>query len=84
MSHQTTKRFRDAYDCLNSDTKKLADKAFEMLKTNPSHPSLQFKKIGQFYSVRIDLTHRALAVKDSTDYIWVWIGNHSDYERLIK
>jgi hypothetical protein len=29
------------------------------------------------------MSHRALAVKDGDDFIWVWIGQHDEYDRLI-
>ncbi len=48
------------------------------------HPSLHFKKVGKFWSVRIGLNHRALAVGDGEDYMWVWIGTHDEYEKVIK
>jgi hypothetical protein len=46
--------------------------------------SLQFKKIGQLWSARVGLHHRALAAEDGEGFIWVWIGTHAEYERLIK
>jgi mRNA-degrading endonuclease RelE of RelBE toxin-antitoxin system len=61
-----------------------AKKQFELLKDNPSHSSLHFKKVGKFWSVRISDYYRVLAVKDGEDYIWVWIGTHDDYEEMIK
>jgi hypothetical protein len=61
----------------------LARRNFELLKQNPSHPSLRFKKVGRFWSARVGSNHRALAVRDGPDYIWVWIGDHDDYDRLI-
>ena len=84
MKHKTTKRFWDLYSKLNYKTQKLADKSFDLVKENSSHPSLQFKKVGKFYSARIDLSFRALAYKDGDDYIWLWIGNHTEYEKMIK
>ena len=51
---------------------------------NPKHPSLRFKKIGGLWSVHAGFAHRALAVEDGSDFIWVWIGDHGDYERLIR
>jgi len=62
---------------------RLARKNFQLLKQNPAHPSLQFKKTGRFWSARVGLNHRVLAVEDGADFIWVWIGNHDEYERLI-
>ena len=54
-----------------------------LLKGNPRHPSLQFKKLGKFWSARVGLSHRALAIEDGEGFIWVWIGPHDEYERLI-
>jgi hypothetical protein len=45
---------------------------------------LHFKKVGKVWSIRIMLDYRALAVKDGNDLIWVWIGTHDEYERMIK
>jgi hypothetical protein len=45
---------------------------------------LHFKKAGIFGSARVGINYRALAVEDGSDFIWVWIGPHDEYERLIK
>jgi hypothetical protein len=82
--HKATEKFWEKYRNLPLGIQRIADKNFELLKTNPKHPSLHFKKIDKFWSVRIGLTHRALAVGDNDDYIWVWIGTHEDYERQVK
>jgi hypothetical protein len=42
------------------------------------------RKVGKFWSARIGVNHRALAVDDGEDFIWVWIGTHDEYERMIK
>jgi hypothetical protein len=55
-----------------------------MLKNDPWHPALHFKKVGKFWSMRIGLNYRALAVQDEEDFIWVWIGTHDEYERIIQ
>jgi hypothetical protein len=47
------------------------------------HPSLQFKKVGRFWSARVGLDHRALAIMEHDRLKWFWIGPHSEYERLI-
>jgi hypothetical protein len=41
----------------------LADENFALLKSNPQHPSLHFKKVGRFWSARVGLQYRALAVE---------------------
>ncbi|MEW6235298.1 MAG: hypothetical protein AB1656_07925 [Candidatus Omnitrophota bacterium] len=55
-----------------------------MLKSNPWHPSLHFKKIGKVWSARIGMDYRALAVADGDDFIWIWIGAHDEYRRINK
>ncbi len=82
--HKTTTRFWKLFETLPQSVQKIAKKNFNILKTDPLHPSLQFKKVGNFWSVRIGINHRALAIKDGQDFIWVWIGSHTDYERMVK
>ena len=82
--HRTTKRFWQCFDNLPSSIQDLANKNFELLKNDPYHPSLKFKKVGKFWSARVGLNYRALSVKDNEDYIWVWIGSHKEYDRLLK
>jgi hypothetical protein len=82
--HRATERFWKYYEKLPEPIQELSDKNFQLLKADPRHPSLHFKKIGNFWSVRIGLAYRALAVEDNDDFIWVWIGSHDEYERMIK
>ena len=82
--HRTTTRFWKCYENLPEPIQQIAKKNFELLKANPSPPSLYFKKVGKFWSVRVGLNHRALAVEDGKDFIWVWVGTHDEYERMIK
>ena len=82
--HRTTSRFWKCINKLPAHIRKNADENFELLKDNPRHPSLHFKKIGVFWSVRISLDYRALAIEDEEDFIWVWIGNHDEYQRMLN
>jgi hypothetical protein len=84
MRHLASRAFWEAYDKLPEQVRALADKNYALLKTNPRHPSLQFKKIGRFWSVRVGLRYRALAVEADEDLAWFWIGSHADYDALIK
>jgi len=81
--HRTTPQFWDRFNRLPESTQLAARKNFDLLKQNPSHPSLHFKKVGRFWSARVGLSHRALAVEDGNDFIWVWIGDHDEYDRMI-
>ena len=82
--HRTTPQFWERFDALGEDIQKLARKNFELLKENPRHPSLHFKKAGSYWSVRVGMHTRALAIEDGDDFIWVWIGSHADYDTLIS
>jgi hypothetical protein len=82
--HHTTSRFWNSFEQLPENIQEIARKNFSLLKNDPSHPSLHFKKVGKLWSVRVGTHHRALAVPDNTDFIWVWIGSHNEYLRLIK
>ncbi len=82
--HKATPRFWKCFDALSEPIQKLARKNYELLKKDPRHPSLHFKKVGRFWSARVGINHRALAAEDEEDFIWVWIGTHEEYEQLIR
>ncbi len=82
--HRTTNRFWKCLENLPEHIQKISKKNFELLKRNSSHPSLHFKKVGKLWSVRAGMNHRALAVEDGEDFIWIWVGMHNEYERLIN
>jgi len=53
---------------------------------DPSHPSLNFKKIDEqnnLYSARVSLGYRALAKRDAGDVVWYWIGPHGTYDKKV-
>jgi hypothetical protein len=84
MNHRATPRFWSCYRQLPVEVQQLADRSYEMLRSDPRHPSLYLKKIGALWSVRVGLHYRALAVEEKSDLVWVWIGTHDEYDRLIK
>ena len=83
MKHRTSRKFWQFYDQLSAEVQELADKNYELLKGDPYHPALHFKKIGRFWSVRVGLHYRALAVERDDDIVWFWIGHHSEYDVLV-
>jgi hypothetical protein len=84
MKHRATPRFWSCYRRLPEEVQRLADRDFDLFKNDRRHPSLHFKKTGALWSVRVGLHHRALAVEDGEDLLWVWIGTHADYDRLLQ
>jgi len=61
--HLTASRFWKSFNTLPENIRNLATKNFELLKINSYHPSLHFKKIGKFWSVRIGDYYRLWQLK---------------------
>lgn len=83
MNHRTNPAFWSHYDRLEPEVRRLADKNFALLKADPQHPSLRFKRVGRLWSARVGLHHRALCVRQGDDCVWFWIGTHAEYDRLL-
>ena len=81
--HFTTKRFWKGYKNLPESVQRTADQNYELLKVDPSHPSLHFKKVGQYWAVRVGKGYRALGVEVEKGISWFWIGTHAEYDKLI-
>jgi hypothetical protein len=84
VKHETTSSFWATYDELPIEICKLADKNFQLLKNDPAHPSLQFKKVGKLWSARVGSDYRALPTRIEGGFLWVWIGTHAEYDKLIS
>jgi len=52
MTHRANAEFWNDYAALPPEIRARADKQFALMKANPSHPSVQFKKLGDFMVVR--------------------------------
>lgn len=83
MSHHTSPGFWAAYRKLPDTIQEAADSAFALLKSNPRHPSLHFKKVRNFWSARVGLDYRAVAVESKDGLVWFWIGTHAEYDKLV-
>jgi hypothetical protein len=81
--HHTTPRFWKCYDSLPESIQAVADKCYEPLKADPSHPSLHLKKVGKYWSVRVGMGYRALGVEIDDGILWFWIGTHAEYTKLL-
>ncbi len=82
MRHFTAPSFWVCYRKLPAAVQKLADKNYDLLKADPFHPSLHFKKIGRYRTVRVGLHYRAVGVEHSEGVVWFWVGSHAEYDRL--
>lgn len=76
-------KFWEHDDTLPIEIQRQADKQYSLFALNPYHPSLQFKQIGPYWSVRVSIAYRALARRRGDNLYWFSIGPHDEYERLI-
>jgi hypothetical protein len=84
VKHFASPQFWACLEKLPAGVQDLARENYEVLKVNPYHPSLHFKRVGHFWSVRVGRSHRALAVDAEDGIVWFWIGTHGQYDRLVK
>lgn len=83
MKYRATPDFWYYYRNLPHNIQETANRCYELLKQNPQHPSLHLKKVGRFWSVRVGLHYRAVAVEQDNDIVWFWIGSHAEYDKLL-
>jgi hypothetical protein len=83
MRHFASASFWAAYEALPAEIRKQADTQYELLKVDPRHPSLRFKKAGSYWSVRIGRRYRALATEMDEGLLWFWIGSHAEYDKIV-
>jgi len=84
MKHFANPSFWERYERLPKRIRDLAGKNFQLLKTNPRHPSLHLKQIGRYWSVRIGLRYRALGVEVPEGILWFWSGTHAEYNEMLR
>ena len=87
MKSNTTSQFWKRYEALPEEVQRRADRAYKLWQINPHAHGLYFKRVGKqqpVYSVRIDRGYRALGIREGDVILWFWIGEHNEYERLLK
>jgi len=84
MRHFTIPDFWRLYNALPRDVRQVADKNYDLLQSDPAHPSLQFKEINGLWSVRVGLHYRAVAYRQANSLFWFWIGSHAEYDKILS
>ena len=84
MKHLASAKFWGLYAALPEEVRATADKNYALLKDNPQHPSLHFKKVGPLWSARVGDQYRVLGKDVEGGVFWFWIGTHADYDKLIR
>ena len=83
MRHFASPKFWALYNALPAEIRALADKNIALLKSDPRHPSLHFKRIDVLWSARVGDHYRALGTEVKEGIYWIWIGPHAEYDRII-
>jgi hypothetical protein len=83
MNSSTAPEFWQRFARLRPEIQERARKQYRLWLQNHNHPSLRFKKVGRFWSVRIDDGHRALGIEANGVIVWFFIGPHDEYESRI-
>jgi len=83
LRHLASSRFWALYHALPADVRQIADKNFTLVKSDPRHPSLHFKRIGELWSVRVGDRYRALGTDVDDGICWIWIGTHAEYDKIV-
>ena len=81
-----TQRFWELFQALPDEVQNLAVKNYRLWQRDPRHPSLRFRRLQgseDRFSIRVGDHYRALGRQAGEKMIWVWIGTHSEYDRLV-
>lgn len=83
-----TKQFRALFDALPASVQRQAEEAYVLFQKDPRHKSLHFSPVPtagkNAYSVNIGDRYRAIGNLEDETVLWVWIGSHEAYNRIVK
>lgn len=84
MTSLGTAEFWQRYRSLPPDIRLAAQEAYRKFAANPAHPGLQLERLrsdARVWSVRVTRNYRAAALRQGDDWLWFWIGSHTDFDR---
>ena len=87
MTSVATPRFWGLFQALPPEIQRLAVKNHNLWRRDPRHPSLRLRRLqgsDDRFSIRVGDHYRALGRLTGEKMVWVWIGTHSDYDRLVS
>jgi hypothetical protein len=87
VTSHTTASFWRRFKALPPEIQSKARLTFHRFRADPKHPSLGFKKLQgcpDYWSVRVSLDFRAVAVQEKETLIWFWIGTHREFDRTFS
>ena len=86
MKSVANRRFRDLFYALPADIQDLAVRNYRLWQRDLHHPSLRFRRLKgspDRFTIRVGDHYRALGKLTADTITWVWIGTHTDYDRLV-
>ncbi len=83
MKHRTTPQFWQMFERLPLHIQKLERKNFRLLKADPKHSSLHFKKVGSLWSDRVGTHYRVLGFDHDGSVLWFWVDSHAQYDKMM-
>ncbi len=86
MTSHVNARFRRHFANLPKRIQEQSRRAYQLLKTDPTHRGLEFKKLPphqDIWSVRINDNYRAVGLRDGEAMVWFFIGTHAEYDALL-
>ena len=87
MKSKATPKFWKRYNNLPRKEQQRARRAYQIWKSNPNATGLRFKRVSEeepIYSARVSDSYRVLGLMEGDTVIWFWIGDHDEYERMLK
>jgi hypothetical protein len=82
LNHHATPRFSRLYDALPDGAQRLTTATFEVVKFYPEEATARLRRLGDYWTLRIGATHRALGREFDENLLWFWIGRHDDYPKI--
>ncbi len=77
-------RFWKYLRALPPEARRAARKSYRLWLEDPRLSGLRFKHLGDgIYSIRVTDDYRAIAYLIDSVFVWVWIGTHEEYDRLV-
>ena len=87
MKSKITAQFLKQFRVLPADAQQQMSAAYQLVKENPRHGSLQFKRIGSrnssIYSARVGDHYRVIGKLIGDTVYWEWIGTYEEYNKLV-
>lgn len=82
--HSTTGRFWASFERLPKAVQRVAREKLRVVEGEPCASIVAFQEGRKVLVGKGRAKPRALAIEDGSDFIWVWIGPHDEYRRLIR